>query len=138
MVLLLKEYLSSGDIQEAIHCLQDLDVPHFHHELVYEAVYMVLEQYETVERVATTMALLLKAFFDSNIITIDQMNTGFRRIFTALPDIVIDVPHAFSILEKFADISRQQGFISAQIRAEVPTRPRKRFVSEGDGGRLKE
>ncbi|XP_022091848.1 programmed cell death protein 4-like [Acanthaster planci] len=138
MVLLLKEYLSSGDIQEAIHCLKDLDVPHFHHELVYEAVYMVLEQFETVERVASTMAQLLKTLFDSNIITIDQMNTGFRRIFTALPDIVIDVPHAFSILEKFADISRQQGFISAQLRAEVPTRVRKRFVSEGDGGRLKE
>ena len=36
MVLLLKEYLSSGDIAEATRCLQDLEVPHFHHELVYE------------------------------------------------------------------------------------------------------
>ena len=35
MVLLLKEYLSSGDITEATRCLKDLDVPHFHHELVY-------------------------------------------------------------------------------------------------------
>ncbi|XP_038070603.1 programmed cell death protein 4-like [Patiria miniata] len=138
ILLLLKEYLSSGDIQEAIHCLQDLDVPHFHHELVYEAIYMVLEQYETVERVASIMAQLLKSLFDSNIITIDQMKTGFRRIFTALPDIVIDVPHAFAILERFADICRQQGVISAQLKAEVPTRVRKRFVSEGDGGRLKD
>jgi len=36
MVLLLKEYLSSGDVKEAIRCLLDLEVPHFHHELVYE------------------------------------------------------------------------------------------------------
>lgn len=36
MNLLLKEFLSSGDIQEAIRCLQVLEVPHFHHELVYE------------------------------------------------------------------------------------------------------
>jgi programmed cell death protein 4 len=36
MVLLLKEYLSSGDIQEASRCLLELEVPHFHHELVYE------------------------------------------------------------------------------------------------------
>ena len=34
--LLLKEYLSSGDIQEATRCLTELDVPHFHHEFVYE------------------------------------------------------------------------------------------------------
>lgn len=36
MNLLLKEYLISGDVAEAEHCLRDLEVPHFHHELVYE------------------------------------------------------------------------------------------------------
>ena len=36
MLMLLKEYLSSGDVSEAIRCLLDLEVPHFHHELVYE------------------------------------------------------------------------------------------------------
>ena len=34
--MLLKEYLLSGDISEAEHCLKELEVPHFHHELVYE------------------------------------------------------------------------------------------------------
>ena len=36
IILLLKEYLCSGDIDEASRCLRDLEVPHFHHELVYE------------------------------------------------------------------------------------------------------
>ncbi|XP_014845075.1 PREDICTED: programmed cell death protein 4-like isoform X1 [Poecilia mexicana] len=36
MNLLLKEYLISGDVSEAERCLRDLEVPHFHHELVYE------------------------------------------------------------------------------------------------------
>lgn len=36
IVLLLKEYLCSGDIHEATLCLKELEVPHFHHELVYE------------------------------------------------------------------------------------------------------
>ena len=36
IVLLLKEYLCSGDIEEASRCLRELEVPHFHHELVYE------------------------------------------------------------------------------------------------------
>jgi programmed cell death protein 4 len=36
IVMLLKEYLSSSDIAEAIRCLTELNVPHFHHEVVYE------------------------------------------------------------------------------------------------------
>lgn len=43
MALLLKEYLSSRDIQEAHRCLRELEVPHFHHELVYESIVMTLE-----------------------------------------------------------------------------------------------
>lgn len=36
MNLLLREYLLSGEASEAEHCLRQLEVPHFHHELVYE------------------------------------------------------------------------------------------------------
>lgn len=36
MTLLLQEFVSSGDLEEAIRCLRSLEVPHFHHELVYE------------------------------------------------------------------------------------------------------
>lgn len=34
--LLLKEYLTSSDLVEAMRCVRELEVPHFHHELVYE------------------------------------------------------------------------------------------------------
>lgn len=36
MNLLLREYLLSGEVSEAEQCLRELEVPHFHHELVYE------------------------------------------------------------------------------------------------------
>lgn len=36
MELLLKEYLLSRDIEEAQRCIIALEVPHFHHELIYE------------------------------------------------------------------------------------------------------
>lgn len=36
MNLLLKEFILSGDPEEAQRCLRDLEVPHFHHEFVYE------------------------------------------------------------------------------------------------------
>ena len=47
IVLLLKEYLCSGDIKEATRCLQELEVPHFHHELVYEVSYLIKCHYLT-------------------------------------------------------------------------------------------
>ncbi|KAK7807834.1 hypothetical protein U0070_025008 [Myodes glareolus] len=40
---LLKESLLSGDIPEAEHCLKELEVPRFQHEVVYEAIVMNLE-----------------------------------------------------------------------------------------------
>jgi len=39
----LQEYLSSHDLAEARRCLTELDVPHFHHELVYDAIVYALE-----------------------------------------------------------------------------------------------
>ncbi|XP_072039315.1 programmed cell death protein 4-like [Amphiura filiformis] len=137
MVLLLREYLlSSGDIQEATRCLQELEVPHFHHELVYEAVYMVLE--DTGDRAANMMAKLLKYLYNSSIVTVDQLTTGFQRVFNSLPDIVLDVPYAYPILEKFVEICNKEGILTEDLKNKVPMRVRKRFVSEGDGGRFKE
>ncbi|KAG5844953.1 programmed cell death protein 4-like isoform X2 [Anguilla anguilla] len=135
MNLLLKEYLVSGDVTEAEHCLRDLEVPHFHHELVYEAVIMVLESKgETAVRMMTK---LLKAFWETGLITLDQMNRGFQRVYDELPEISLDVPLANTIMESFLELCYQESVITKQLRDACPTRGRKRFVSEGDGGRIK-
>ncbi|XP_033480491.1 programmed cell death protein 4a isoform X2 [Epinephelus lanceolatus] len=136
MNLLLKEYLISGDVAEAEHCLRDLEVPHFHHELVYEAVVMVLESKEeaTASRV---MIKLLQSFWKTGLITVDQMNRGFKRVYDELPEISLDVPHAHSIMETFVDLCYQEAVITKQLRDACPSRGRKRFVSEGDGGVIK-
>ncbi|TRY65645.1 hypothetical protein DNTS_009876 [Danionella cerebrum] len=135
MNLLLKEYLVSGELSEAEHCLRDLEVPHFHHELVYEAVVMVLEA--TGDSAIQTMVKLLKSFWQSGLITLDQMNRGFQRVYDELPEINLDVPHAQSIMEAFVDLCFQESVITKQLRDSCPTRGRKRFVSEGDGGVVK-
>ena len=33
---LIQEYHDSGDMDEAIRCLRELNVPHFHHEFIFE------------------------------------------------------------------------------------------------------
>lgn len=135
MHLLLKEFLCSGDTEEACRCLQELEVPHFHHELVYEALVMVIEDMR--ETVMDFMCKFFQVLASSMIVTPDQMTRGFFRVYKEMPDICIDVPQAYSVLEKFVSKCQTAGFLSDEILKEMPTRGRKRFVSEGDGGAVK-
>ncbi|CAI8049157.1 Programmed cell death protein 4 [Geodia barretti] len=132
MNLLLKEYLSSGDCREADRCLHELEVPHFHHELVYEAIIMVLE-YGNAEK----MCNLLKYLAESTVLTLDQINMGFMRVFNDMTEIVLDAPNAYHTLSKFVELCFSAGFVSKSMVDELPQRGRKRFVSEGDGGAIK-
>ncbi|XP_076460642.1 programmed cell death protein 4-like [Babylonia areolata] len=135
IVLLLKEYLSSSDIKEATLCLTQLNVPHFHHEVVYEATVIVLE--DSHERAAEMMAKFLKSLADAVIITPEQFKQGFQRVYDSMPDLCLDVPNAYQLLESFAALCHKEGFLSDAMLKDIPQRGRKRFVSEGDGGQVK-
>jgi len=136
IVLLLKEYLCSCDIEEATRCLVDLEVPHFHHELVYEAIVMVIES--SHEKTEEAMCRLLSSLFRSFVISIENLRAGFQRCYDQMVDISIDVPQAYNILERWVLRCRQAGIINDDIVKKMPSRGRKRFVSEGDGGLIKD
>lgn len=136
MVMLLEEYLSSSDINEATRCLQELEVPHFHHELVYEAVVMAIEKMDT--RTSKMMIELLGSLHRAIIITPTQMRAGFVRVYEDMPQICVDVPPAYTILEKFVMQCQSQKVVGDDVVKKLPVRGRKRFVSEGDGGRVKD
>lgn len=135
MTLLLKEYLSSRDIQEAHRCLRCLEVPHFHHELVYEAVVMALESLS--QSTEEAMCELLKSLEQACIISPAMIEQGFQRVYDDMADIVIDVPLAYIILDRFVERCSRSGFIPDKVIRNMPSRGRKRFVSEGDGGHIK-
>uniref|UniRef100_A0A087XH20 Programmed cell death protein 4 n=1 Tax=Poecilia formosa TaxID=48698 RepID=A0A087XH20_POEFO len=135
MNLLLKEYILSGDGKEAERCLRDLEVPHFHHEFVYEAIVMVLES--RGEKTFKMVLQLLKSLSLSSIITEDQMQRGYERVYMDIDEINIDVPLAYFILEQFVEKSFHMGVIGVKLRDQCPHRNRKRFVSEGDSGVVK-
>ncbi|KAF0303825.1 Programmed cell death protein 4 [Amphibalanus amphitrite] len=135
MVQLLQEYLSSADCDEAIRCLKELEVPHFHHELVYEAVTMAIERSD--RRSTDEMVRLLKTMYGACVLTTNQMDEGFLRVYEAMPDTQLDVPEAYTLLERIVTLAFQKGVISRDTMRRMPTKGRKRFVSEGDGGRIK-
>jgi len=118
MVLLLKEYLSSSDKKEAIKCIQELEVPHFLHELVYEATVMVLE--DGSERSAERMVKLLKELNETCVITPEQIAQGFRRVFENMPDINLDVPNAYIFLERFGEMCHSEKVMSENSYKDMP------------------
>lgn len=71
MTLLLKEFLSSRDIEEAQRCLRALEVPHYHHEIVYEAIVMALESVS--QQTEEAMCTLLKSLDEACLVLPAQM-----------------------------------------------------------------
>ncbi|KAM3956847.1 programmed cell death protein 4-like [Aphomia sociella] len=134
--LLLKEYLTSGDLAEAMRCVRELEVPHFHHELVYETVLLAVEAINSSveEQLCTFLAELRRCV----IVTPDQMDQGFLRVLEDMSDIVLDVPLAYIMLDRFMERCQQKFRLGDTVLKRVPTRGRKRFVSEGDGGAIKD
>ncbi|RXG52094.1 Programmed cell death protein 4 [Armadillidium vulgare] len=112
------KYLSSSDIKEATQCLQELEVPHFHHELVYEAVNMVLERMN--ERTTKMICTLLTSLCNAIIITPNQMKEGFLRIYEDMPQICLDVPPAYSILEKFVGFCQEAKILEDDVVKKMP------------------
>jgi len=84
------------------------------------------------------MCKLLKSLSNAIIITEDMMERGFLRVYEDMPDICLDVPLAYTVLERFVERCQKSGFLSDDLVRKMPTRGRKRFVSEGDGGRVKD
>jgi len=135
IVQLLKEYLDCEDAEEASRCLQELEVPHFHHELVYEALIMVLE--DGTPRVNDLMVKLLGSMDKSNVVCRETIWKGVERVFRNMPDISLDSPHSYTYLETVCLDLLKNGLIETSQLNKMPTRGRKRFVSEGDGGLVK-
>ncbi|XP_075609027.1 programmed cell death protein 4-like isoform X2 [Balearica regulorum gibbericeps] len=104
--------------------------------LVKEAVVMVLEG--SGEGPVAMMVTLLKVLWETGLVTLDQMNRGFQRVYEELGDISLDVPLAHGLLERLVELCFDRGIITRALRDACPARGRKRFVSEGDGGRVKQ
>jgi len=130
IVLLVKEYLSSKDFKEAERCVIDLDVPHFHHEIVYEALVIALE--DGSDKTMNSIVELLHHFSEETMISYDQMNAGFERIYASIDDLVLDSPRAFKYLDIVLEMCCRAGIVPLWLRQKAPSRGRKRYVSEGD------
>ena len=113
---LLKEYLLSRELDEGARCVQELDAPHFHHELVKRGVFAAMEMDGKGESVDTSdlsnldaMAALFGFLVRNAIVSDNQVRKGVDRLHKILPDMSLDVPCAPKLLEAFEKMLREQG-----------------------------
>lgn len=99
--LILKEYITSGSIEETAKCLRDLKAPLYHHEVVYNMVLLGIESGD--HKAIQLMVSLLAALGSSgeNLISDGQLKVGLNRILADVPDLEIDVPHIKKHLASF-------------------------------------
>lgn len=62
----------------------------------------------------------LAKLFASGVLTPAAVQTGFERLFAALPDLSLDVPPAFTLTESFVDACRRLGFLPDEVARKVP------------------
>ncbi|CAH8505947.1 Programmed cell death protein 4 [Schistosoma haematobium] len=127
---LVKSFIESNDIDEATAALLELDAPHFRHELVFQSIIMAIEI--STEDARERVIRLLKELCASVVLTIDQLTLGVKRVYAELPDLQIDVPAAYTLMELFMNGAIKAGFIPRKLANEFTTKPRKRFISETD------
>jgi hypothetical protein len=127
---LLHAYLDSDDMDEAIEALLELDSPHFYHELVFQAIVMAIEK--STDEARVKIINLLNELCKSVVITPNQLNLGIRRVYAELPDLQLDVPAAYTLMERFMAEACGVGFVTKKLASEMPAKPRKRFISETD------
>lgn len=92
------EYLCSADGDEAVRCVLELNVPHFHHELVKRCVTTCLDADEAA---CGRMSVLLGRLYDEAVVNRSQMEAGFSRLYHALDDLKLDTPGAEGVLNGF-------------------------------------
>lgn len=86
----LEEYKSSKDATEAARCIVELAVPHYHHELVKQALLMGMAG----EDLIPGLMKLLQHLWTTGLVSVTQLIKGFNRVEALLDDIVLDIPRA--------------------------------------------
>ncbi|KAL3830490.1 hypothetical protein ACJIZ3_019292 [Penstemon smallii] len=123
---LLVEYIVSGDVKEACRCIKDLNVPHFHHEIVKRAIVMAMEK----KQAESSLLYLLKRAFEVGLINSSQISKGFGRIIDLVDDLSLDIPNAKVLLQSLISKGASEGWLCASSLKSLSLHPGKRAIEE--------
>ncbi|RHY46576.1 hypothetical protein DYB38_005518 [Aphanomyces astaci] len=105
---LTKEYLLSGDLEEASACVRELNVPHFHHEVVKRGI---INSFEEGKEYTNAIGSLLAYLVSQDIVSTAQLRKGVDKVALTLPDIQLDVPGAKGLLTALVTRAKSDGIL---------------------------
>ena len=108
VVGVVREYLSSGDVGEALLSVRELDAPAFHHELVKRLVVLSLDGGAREHELAR--ALTARACKE-DVLSAEQLALGCHRAVEAEPDLRLDNPRAPELIADFIESAAAQGLL---------------------------
>jgi len=127
------EYLVSGELDEAVRCVEELGTPNYHHELVKRLVgASIIDGGPTELKLAVTLTARLSA---AQLLHTEQLALGCTRLLEALPDMRLDRPGAPEVLASFLDSCCEGGYLTPK---EEWTAHATRLRAEEKGGKSKE
>lgn len=115
---LLQEYLLSKDTTEAVRCITELNSPLYFHEIVKRAVCNAMDRSTSDQE---TMSTLLKVLTDTELLSPQQAEKGFNRLYRLLPDLALDTPGAVRVLENFTLRAKRDGVLKESYAAPPAT-----------------
>jgi len=123
VAMLVDEYFESGEVKEAVQCVQDLEAPHFLHEVVKRVVYRAVEKGEAAMRMALQ---LIKALLAIGALEHMQLTKGMQRSVVGLADLSLDVPDAPERLRTLADWLAFENLVSPAFEQAVLLKAKER------------
>ncbi|KAL2894323.1 Programmed cell death protein 4 [Bienertia sinuspersici] len=124
---LLKEFVVSGDKQEACRCIKELNVPYFHHEVMKRALIIVMERRNFEGRILG----LLRMAAEEGLINTSQINKGFNRTIDTIDDLSLDIPNAKQILQSIISKCASEGWLPASSLKSLSIEQKERSLEEG-------
>ncbi|CAD6260483.1 unnamed protein product [Miscanthus lutarioriparius] len=108
---ILREYIESGDIDEAFRCIRELSLPFFHHEVVKRALTFGMENISSQPLILK----LLKEAAAGCLISPNQISKGFSRLAEGVDDLSLDIPSAKALFDKLVSTAISEGWLDASF-----------------------
>ncbi|CAH9104505.1 unnamed protein product [Cuscuta europaea] len=108
---LLREYIESGDTNEACRCIRQLGVSFFHHEVVKRALVLAME----IRTAEFIIMKLLKEAAEEGLISSSQMLKGFSRLSECLDDLALDIPSAKTLFQSIVHQAISEAWLDSSF-----------------------
>jgi len=89
--MLLEEFLSSAEIEEATSCLEELKAPHFYPEVVNKAISLTFEKRD---RDREEIIRLFRHWLTNGTLKAEDFTKGFSLLLESVEDLDLDMPFA--------------------------------------------